>query len=305
MAPQPNEPRAHSEKADPARIALRTSHMDKVRGRGPQLARGAPVPGHDSAVATGAVGNGIPKCVGYRSYRCVMLAHMSITSMLDREVYVYAEVDRLIGLPAGTAQRWINGYERGGKSYEPILRVVPQQTAWVTWGEFVETRMLAEYRDQKKVPIARQRAAIERLRVMFNMKYPLAHLRPYLSTHERDLTMTSEDPGLQDVEMTIRTGQALLGDALWIAEAATLCQDDVGEPVMVELPADKDFPEIVINPRRFSGQPTFVGRRVSAVTIAHMAESGERPEDLAADYGLSLRQVQDALNYTKKYKLAA
>ncbi len=34
--------------------------------------------------------------------------------MLDREVYAYAEVDKLIGL-AGTAKRWINGYERGGK----------------------------------------------------------------------------------------------------------------------------------------------------------------------------------------------
>lgn len=234
-----------------------------------------------------------------------MLARMSVTSMLDREVYVYGEVDRLIRLPPGTAQRWINGYERGGKAYEPILRVAPRETPWVTWGEFVEARMLAEYRDRKKVPIARQRAAIEQLRVRFNMRYPLAHLRPYLSAHERDLTITGEDIGLPDVEVTIRTGQALLGDAEWLARSATLSQDDEGEPVIVELPADKDFPEIVINPSRYSGQPTFVGRRVSPVTIAQMASSGERPEDLAADYGLSLRQVQDAIDYTKKYKLAA
>ncbi|CMS06751.1 Uncharacterised protein [Mycobacterium tuberculosis] len=52
-----------------------------------------------------------------------MRADMSVTSMLDREVYVYAEVDKLIGLPAGTAKRWINGYERGGKDHPPILRV--------------------------------------------------------------------------------------------------------------------------------------------------------------------------------------
>jgi uncharacterized protein (DUF433 family) len=233
-----------------------------------------------------------------------MLAAMSVTSMLDRDVYVYADVDRLIGLPAGTAKRWINGYERGGKEHPPILRVAPRDTPWVTWGEFVETRMLAEYRDRRKVPIARQRAAIERLRALFNLRYPLAHLRPFLSTHERDLTMTGEEVGLKDVEMTIRTGQALLGDARWLAETATLSQDDLGEPVIVELPADKAFPEIVINPSRYSGQPTFVGRRVSPVTIAQMVDSGERREDLAADYGLSLRQVQDAIDYTKKYKLA-
>lgn len=90
-----------------------------------------------------------------------MRADMSVTSMLDREVYVYAEVDKLIGLPAGTAKRWINGYERGGKDHPPILRVTLGATPWVTWGEFVETRMLAEYRDRRKVPIVRQRAAVK------------------------------------------------------------------------------------------------------------------------------------------------
>lgn len=233
-----------------------------------------------------------------------MRADMSVTSMLDREVYVYAEVDKLIGLPAGTAKRWINGYERGGKDHPPILRVTPGATPWVTWGEFVETRMLAKYRDRRKVPIVRQRAAIEELRARFNLRYPLAHLRPFLSTHERDLTMGGEEIGLPDAEVTIRTGQALLGDARWLASIATPGRDEVGEAVIVELPVDKAFPEIVINPSRYSGQPTFVGRRVSPVTIAQMVDGGEEREDLAADYGLSLKQIQDAIDYTKKYRLA-
>ena len=93
-----------------------------------------------------------------------MLADMSVTSMLDREVYVYSEVDRLIGLHGGTARRWINGYERAGTAYEPILRIVPRDTAWVTWGEFVEARMLAEFRDRDKVRTSRLRAAVDSLR---------------------------------------------------------------------------------------------------------------------------------------------
>lgn len=234
-----------------------------------------------------------------------MLGRMSVASMLDREVYVYAEVDRLIGLAGGTAKRWINGYERSGKVYDPILRVSARDTQWVTWGEFVEARMLAEYRNRNKVPIARQREAIERLRAMFNLRYPLAHLRPFMSTFDHDLTMTGPEVGLPDTEISIRTGQALLGDARWLAEAATLSHDDLEDAVIVELPADKEFPGIVINPTRYSGQPTFVGRRVSPVTIAGMANNGERPEDLAADFGLSLQQVRDAVAYTAKYKLAA
>lgn len=75
-----------------------------------------------------------------------MLARMAVTSMRDREVCVYTEVDRLIRLRGGTARRWINGYERAGRVYDPILRVKSRNAPWVIWGEFVETRTLAEYR---------------------------------------------------------------------------------------------------------------------------------------------------------------
>jgi hypothetical protein len=79
-----------------------------------------------------------------------MLVRMSVASMLDREVYVYAEVDRLVGLGGGTARRWINGYEHEGSIYQPLLRVVRRDTPWVTWGDFVQARMLAEFRDRGK-----------------------------------------------------------------------------------------------------------------------------------------------------------
>jgi uncharacterized protein (DUF433 family) len=230
-----------------------------------------------------------------------MLARMSATSMLDREVYLYAEVDRLIGLSAGTARRWINGYERSGKVYDPILRVAPRDTEWATWGEFVETRILAEYRDEN-IPTARLRGAIDGLRRLYGIDYPLAHLRPYLAVHERDLTISGEE----EDELVVRTGQHLLGGASWnLIVQASLAQDEAGEKIVTELRPDLEFPDIVISPDRYSGQPTFVGRRVSVATIAGMAKAGERPEDLAADYGLSLDQVQAAKDYAEKYSLSA
>jgi uncharacterized protein (DUF433 family) len=234
-----------------------------------------------------------------------MLARMSVTSMLDREVYVYAEVDDLIGLHGGTARRWLNGYERAGKSYEPILRVVPTDTPWVTWGEFVEVRMLAEFRDRDKVRTPRLRAAVESLRRIYRSEYPLAYLQPYLDVHDRDLTISGEEVGLPDEEIVVRTGQRLLGDAKWLADVAILDHDDEGKQLFAQLPADKDFTDIVINPARLSGQPTFVGSRVSPVTIAGMANGGVPHEDLAADYGLSLHHIQQAIDYTEKYRLGA
>jgi uncharacterized protein (DUF433 family) len=234
-----------------------------------------------------------------------MLARMSAASILGREVYVYAEVDRLIGLQGGTARRWINGSIRAGKSHEPILRISPRDKPWVTWGEFVEARMLAEFHDLEQVRPSLLRAAVDALRRMYGIDYPLAHLRPYIDVHERDVTISGPDVGSPDEEIIVRTGQRLLGNARWIAEVAVLGHDDEGEQVFTQLPADREFPDIVIDPARQSGQPTFAGSRISPVTIAGMANGGMRHEDIVADYGLSPQQVQQAIDYTAKFRLEA
>lgn len=259
------------------------------------------------------------KCVGIIRYACVMLSSMSAASMLDREVYLYAEVDRLVGLNAGTARRWINGYRRSGRSYDPILRESARDTEWVTWGELVETRILAEYREQD-VPTPRLRAAVDSLRQLYRVRYPLAYLRPYLTVQYRDLTMPAEvadidafeprrpydETAADESRMVVRTRQMLLGaPGKSVIDHATLADDDAGEKFVAELTPDLEFPGIIISPGRFSGQPTFVGRRVSVATIAGMALNGDRPEDLAADYGLSLAQVHAAINYAEKHRLAA
>ena len=230
---------------------------------------------------------------------------MTVVALLDRPTYLYAEVDRLVGLRAGTARRWINGYDRAGKHYDPILRSSTNVTEWVTWGEFVEARMLAEFRDAS-VPTARLRAAVGRLRDIFRVEYPLAHLRPYLAAERGDLAIDAQglahdDDGL----MVIRTGQLLLDSSRAVIETATLASDAKGEKYAIELQSDVEYSGIKLNPDRLSGQPTFEGRRVAVETIAGMVAAGDARDDLAADYGLSLAQVDAAVGYAKKHKLAA
>ncbi len=62
---------------------------------------------------------------------------------LERPVYGFPQVDDLLGLKGGTARRWIDGYERRGKGYPPIVRETRTDNELVTWGEFVETGLLA------------------------------------------------------------------------------------------------------------------------------------------------------------------
>ena len=70
-----------------------------------------------------------------------------VVDLLERPLYGLPQVDRILGLRTGTAKRWIDGYHRGGKDYPPIVREEATGVDIATWGEFVETRLLAEYRD--------------------------------------------------------------------------------------------------------------------------------------------------------------
>lgn len=228
-------------------------------------------------------------------------------SLLDRQVYLYSEVDRLVGLRAGTARRWINGYERGGKSYEPIIRLAPNSTDWATWGEFVETRILSEFRDQE-IPTARLRAAVQGLRETFDMPYPLAHLRPYLAAEVGELTVevASDEDDASPHILVLRTRALLLtAPSRRVINNATLAVDERGERFAAELTPDIRFPGIVINPIRNSGQPTFSGRGVSVGVIAGMVAAGESAADLAVDYSLSLAQVEAAMEFSAAHDLAA
>ena len=120
---------------------------------------------------------------------------MSVT-VLDREMYTEAAAARLLGLPQGTLNYWLEGGERRGKVYPPVIRVEPRgDRAAVTWAEFVEAGLLREYRRKLNVPMAELRAFIDVIRGRYGTPYPLADRRPYVSGREL-LSRAQEAAGL-------------------------------------------------------------------------------------------------------------
>lgn len=115
-----------------------------------------------------------------------------IVDLLNRPTYGLAQIDSLLGLQAGTARRWIDGYRRGGKLYDPVVREHSTGEEIATWGEFIETRLLAEYRDAG-VPMIRMRPAVEALREELKVPYPLASARMWLRPEGRDLVRVVEE----------------------------------------------------------------------------------------------------------------
>jgi uncharacterized protein (DUF433 family) len=215
--------------------------------------------------------------------------------VLDRRVYVMSDVDRYLGLPGGTGRRWIDGYSRGGRAYEPVIRGARSEDDAVSWGEFVETRLLAGYRE-RGVSMQRLRPAVQRLRREFGTPYPLATAQPYLDVAGRELVMRVQDETGLDRPLwlvVIRSGQLTLAEpARAFSERAEFSATD---GAVVGLRTEPDTPDVRIDPLRQTGQP--VVRSVPTAVLAEGFRAGESVDALADLYDLSSEQVLQAIRY--------
>ncbi|MDP9028374.1 MAG: DUF433 domain-containing protein, partial [Actinomycetota bacterium] len=186
----------------------------------------------------------------------------------------------------------LEGYERGGRIYEPVLRETHTDNDVVTWGELVEARLLAEFRS-RRVPIQRMRPAISRLRKEFG-RYPLAHARPFLEAEGRELIRVVQDEVGLDRELrlvVVRNGQLMLAEATERFQTAVKFEHGVA----VSLRPDRRTPLVVMDPARTFGQPAI--RSVRTEILAEGFRAGSSREELADLYDLTLEQVDAAIRF--------
>lgn len=220
-----------------------------------------------------------------------------VTSLLHREVYVMSQVDRLLDLGIGTARRWIDGYERRGRQYEPLVRAETTGSDAVTWGEFVETRLIAEYRS-RGVAVVRMRPAIMALRREFETDYPLATSRPFLSEDGRDLVLRVQDETVlsPSLRFVVRTNQNVM-----LSMEVQRFQQDAEYEETDEVRRFRLFgtPNVVLDPEYGFGEPTVRGRRLRVSAIAEAIAAGEARGDIKATWDISDDVVDDALRCSR------
>lgn len=235
--------------------------------------------------------------------RCGIVTPMGqVVSMLARPVYRYAEVDRLLRLTPGTAKRWIDGYERSGRTYDPVVRQERTDSPWVTWGEFVEARLLSEFRSS--VPMIKLRPVVEWLRARVDRDYPLAYARPFLAPEGKDLLVAAQlETGLdEELWMVVPSQQGvLLTPTSTRFTEATHYPDHEGPAEHII--ADPATPAVWLHPMRREGQPTVNGIRTE--TLAELVAAGEPMQFVADTYGFTLAEVEQAVAYETTRRRAA
>jgi uncharacterized protein (DUF433 family) len=234
----------------------------------------------------------------------VVVSTTNVIDLQDRPVYGFGQVDHILGLKAGTSARWIDGYRRG-KTYPPVIRPEHTGDEIVTWGEFVEARLLAEYRDAG-VPLIRMRPAVEKLREELNTRYPLTSAKTWLDVEGRELVRKVQDAvGLdRRLLIVVRNDQQMLDWSAPAQEFADSLQwEDVGRgrakrPEVTSLRPDPAIREVVVNPLQRFGEPSTNG--VPTEIIRELYVAGDPIEMIAELYDLAPHLVQAAVRYELK-----
>lgn len=220
---------------------------------------------------------------------------MGPATLLDRIIYSMSDVDLYLGLHPGTARRWIDGYQSRGRSYPPVIRPERTDDDSVSWGEFVETRLLANYRS-RGVSLQRLRPAVQKLRQEFATPYPLAFAGPYLDVDGRELVrrVQVETETARELQIVVvRNDQLVLaGPARDFAEQAVF---GTGTRQVEAFRTAQDTPDVRIDPLRQTGQP--VVRSVPTSVLAEAFRAGDDVDDLADLYDLRVEQVVQAIRF--------
>ena len=214
-------------------------------------------------------------------------------TVLDREMYSEAEAARYLRVPQSTLNYWLEGGERRGKVYPPVIRTEQRgHRAPVTWAEFIEAGLLRSYR-RSGIPMAELRTFIDLLRERYQIPYPLADRRPYIAGR-RLVLEAQERSGLHPDFWLVAD---VHGQLLLLPPSDTFLQRVTwdGDVAATWRPHDDHASPVRIDPDLRSGRPEIGG--ISTTVVWEHDEAGEDHDTIASDFGLTVDQVRWALAF--------
>lgn len=223
--------------------------------------------------------------------------------ILERPMYGIAEAAGFLGLRPDRARAWLDGYERQGVHYPPVIQEELTGNEIVTWGEFVELGYLREYR-RKGVPLQRLRPVIGQLRREFGTPYPLATAKPYIFGKELVLKLQEENDIPRAIAIVISSGRtiALAADeAKRFLKKVEFDQPEHGDARRLR-PARPASP-VVIDPLARFGRPSVQG--VATERLWELFDAGESLDEIADGYDMSPELARAAVAYEEQQRSLA
>lgn len=224
-------------------------------------------------------------------------AHIDIR---NQPAYSIAEAARFLKVPPATLRTWTLGraypVSAGEGRFQPLIRPASPRPALLSFWNLVEAHVLRALRTDQGVALREVRQAV---------RYA-----------ERELQI---ERLLLSPELRSRAGELFLeryGELINLSRSGQIAMRHVLEAhlVRIEWSADRfpvrlhpflsrEIPDsampVVIDPAVQFGRPIVAGHGISTTAIAARIDAGEQPADIAADYGMTREDVEQAVLYER------
>jgi uncharacterized protein (DUF433 family) len=220
------------------------------------------------------------------------------TDVRSQPAYSITEAARYLRLPPGTLRSWIVGRSyptRGGAgTFRPLLKAARKDPATLSFWNLIEAHVLRALRTEHGVPVPSLRKAIHYAENALSIENVLLH--PGLAT-DAGRVLLDRYGELLDLS---NSGQLAMRRMLE-AHLRRVEWDSSQFPArlfpFLSPDASGDERLIAIDPNISFGRPVVRSAGVSTQAITDRIDAGESIEDLAADYGVSQAEVEQAVFY--------
>lgn len=262
---------------------------------------------------------------GLLFYTSAFMARVKVRRAVDdiRELpsYSITEAAIYLGIPPSTLKSWVRGHKSPtGKRYPPMIRPADPRRLLLSFYNLAEAHILDAARRQH-VPPKRLRLAVEWANETLPGPHPLirnefatAGQRMFVDKLQRRKSATVEaSRGGQIVDLRLAPvlkkflKTIIRGDDHLPIEIHPIRPAPPKKTAKAVLPPKKgplrsyvrESP-LAINPAICSGRPVVKGTDVLASILRHRAHAGEPLSDLARDYGLDIREIEEVVRYLDK-----
>jgi uncharacterized protein (DUF433 family) len=212
--------------------------------------------------------------------------------IMETPIYGVAEAAQYLRVPLNTLVYWV----KGGGSLPPLIKVATTNPPRLSFTNLLECYMLSSMRAIYDVRIPKVRKALATLAKYVQHKHPL--VEQVFQTDRRDLFIEhvgkivnlSKDeqiliPGVVELylERIERDPKGLLKLYPFVMERTQ------NEPKL-----------ILINPAVGFGKPVIAGTGISTAVVASRFNARESIDDLASEYGVKPRQIEEAIRWEQK-----
>lgn len=222
------------------------------------------------------------------------------TDLRNQPAYPLNEAARYLRLPAATLRTWTVGRHyptmQGKRDFPPLIRPAAAHPPSLSFWNLIEAHVLRALRTEHGISIKALRQAVDYAER--KLKIDRLLLRPELRSDAGQLFL---DRYGELIDLTA-SGQIAMRQVL-DAHLKRVSWDTARFPTrlhpFVVGDATGAAMPIAIDPAISFGRPVVLSRGISTAAIVARIDAGERPADIATDYDLTIRDVEQAVLYDR------